>query len=825
MRMNKRIRLILVSVLFGIGIIFAGNTVAMNSLADAAGVTFKNFYVIDGVYLNPFAFIKMYITYRNLFPALFDTPLNLYMACVVLGILASLLLPRLFTKKKRTSEGSAEWASFDDLKESNLLVSPNKTDKKTGIVLGTWYSGLVNYEKLHNFVSSLRKMAKKCKWKWSDDFFYTVLNVFCALLFVSRKYIVDNFDTHTFLCAPSRSGKGIGPITQTLLFWKDSMIVSDLKRENIRETGPYRKYELGHNVLEFAPTDTRPTARFNPINEIRWGTPNEGQDVSNIVTLLVGKPEGKDAHWKSNAISLIIGVLTHLKYKHAHINAEKDLKPGDKGYIETNFYHVYEWLTTTDKNEVDEYMTLQEKIQLELDYEHFPVVLMVHNESIEKPMIRREITLERAQEITTFSFEALKTPKKHPVIISCFNNFLSKPESEGGSVLSTAVTALSMFSEKIIVDNTCTSDFLTGDIKGGSKPTDLFLVVPPSDLARVEKLFSLIFEFIIMRTTENEAKAKSQRRCLLLIDEWPAFGKMSTLVTELGFIASYGLKTFLIVQGLDQVKRVYDNKIDFLGNCQIQVFFEGRDESTPKYVSEKLGNETILLDQVSSSGFFSKKNVTKIEKKRALLDPAEVAALSNTSVIIMGTKTLTLKIKSPKNKFFLNQDMMEKLNLGKKLDTFNQIGLRPDPVQEKTNTFKFYESVRWYTPEETEDIKALIPHLFDMESIDAITDTIDFTTLITALIRFDHASVDVDNWKNRISPSMEGYKTCSLSSLRSTIMVAKNAAEIHEKNILAMLQDTLVISEYEDCLNYLKNLPDNYLAISEDLKCFMNESR
>lgn len=437
-------------------------------------------------------------------------------------------------KEKRTSEGTAEWASFDDLKESDLLVSPNKTDKKTGIVLGTWYSGLVNYEKLHNFVSSLRKMAKKIKWKWSDEFFYTVLNVFCSLLFVSRYYIVDNFDTHTFLCAPSRSGKGIGPIIQTLLFWKDSMIVSDLKRENIRETGPYRKYVLGHNVLEFAPTDTRPTARFNPINEIRWGTPNEGQDVSNIVTLLVGKPEGKDAHWKSNAISLIIGALTHLKYKHAHINAEKDLKPGDDGYIETNFYHVYEWLTTTDKNEVDEYMTLQEKIQLELDYEHFPVVLMVHNESIEKPMIRREITLERAQEITTFSFEALKTPKKHPVIISCFNNFLSKPESEGGSVLSTAVTAL---------------------------------------------------------------------------------------------------------------------------------------------------------------------------------------------------------------------------------------------------------------------------------------------------IRFDHASVDVDNWKNRISPSMEGYKTCSLSSLRSTIMVAKNAAEIHEKNILAMLQDTPVISEYEACLSYLKNLPDNYLAISEDLKCFMNESR
>ena len=41
------------------------------------------------------------------------------------------------------------------------------------------------------------------------------------------------------------------------------------------------------------------------------------------------------------------------------------------------------------------------------------------------------------------------------------------------------------------------------------------------------------------------------KKCLLLIDEFPAFGKMDSLVRQLGYIAGYGFKALLIFQGLD----------------------------------------------------------------------------------------------------------------------------------------------------------------------------------------------------------------------------------------------------------------------------------
>lgn len=814
--MNKTVRLLIVTGVLMLVALYAANSVALHILVKNTGATFDA-YVLDGIYVNPFLFLRTYLQFKNLAPMVLETPFMVYTSILLAGLLLSAFFSRLGTKKELTSEGTSKWATYEDLKKSKMIANPYKMEKVSAIVIGTWYSGLVNYETLHKFVTQLKNKAKKWGWKWSDRVFYRVLNIFSILLLVDRKYIIDNLDTHTFLCAPSRSGKGIGPITQTLLTWKDSMIVSDLKRENIRETGPYRKYVMGHNVLEFAPTDTRPTARFNPVNEIRWGTPNEGKDVGNIVTLLVGQPEGKDAHWKSNAIDLIIGTLTHLKYKHAHMNEAKRVRPGDPEYIETNFYHVYEYLTTSEKDSADEWLTVQEKLQRDLEFEHFPCTLFVHNESIDKTMIKRVITLEKAKEVTTFSIEACKTPKRHPVVASKFQSFVSKPDSEGGSVLSTATTALSMFSEKIIVDNTCTSDFLIGDIKGGAVPTDLFLVVPPSDLSRVEKLFGMIFELIITRVTEDEKKAKSQRKCLLLIDEWPAFGKMESLVKQSGFMASYGLKAFLIVQGIDQVKRVYNDKIDFLGNCQIQIFFEARDESTGKYVSEKLGNQTILLEQESSSGFFSKKNVTKIEKKRALLEPAEVISLSNTSVAIVGSKENTFFLKTPKNKFFLNQDMVEKLNLGKALDKFNQVGLRETKEISNVDVFA---NIRWFSEDETADIRAMLPKISNLEQLQDQKE--HYVCVLQAFIRYAYLKNCLENIKAELTPSMPEYKRLTCKTIRTHMKSGLFPLKNDLADMKKIFKDKPFIEAYWADFDFLFNIEEESGAEIQTLLQLVN---
>ena len=137
-------------------------------------------------------------------------------------------------------------------------------------------------------------------------------------------------------------------------------------------------------------------------------------------------------------------------------------------------------------------------------------------------------------------------------------------------MVSTAVTALQMFSEKIVIENTCTSDFLLADLMQSEKPTDLFLVVPPSDLARAGNLFRLIIELLVIRNTE--VLGQNKHKCLLLIDEFPAFGKMDSLVRQLGYIAGYGFKALLIFQGLEQIKNIYKNNFEMLVNRQLRYF-------------------------------------------------------------------------------------------------------------------------------------------------------------------------------------------------------------------------------------------------------------
>lgn len=678
-----------------LGINWFFQDIAMQKLLEASGYDYviKAFGFYEGTLYIPFTYLYIFLKYKKDIPTLLKAGNDWMLAGLVISLLTILAIRRLSQTKELTSSGTAKWAKQEDIEGKKLLVSPSKLNG--GVICGTWYSG-VNYESIFNFSQSLIVFIKRIqhlithmsfsgfdKEKVSrsipSSLLQSVISFISNITLSNRKYIVDpqSNPTHSILIAPSRAGKGIGIIIPTLLTWQGSCIVSDLKEENLQMSGAYRKYIMGHKVISFAPTDTRPTYRFNPVNEIRWGTPNEGKDVENLLDIIVGPPDGKDAHWKTNAKALLVGCLTHLKYKHARYNMSNHLEPEHPGYVETTLYHVREFLTVSLDEHTNEPITFNQKLEQEigLGKQHFPVNMFVHNKTSDLPMLLLDITEKDARKITTFTPEALKTPTMHPIVMQQFGAFLSKPEGEGGSVLSTAVTALDIFGEKIIVDNTSTSDFILGDIRGRKAPTDLFLVVPPSDMGRVGKLFKLIMEFIVTRGTENEAKAKKLHKCLLLIDEFPAFGKMENFVRQLGYIASYGFKALIVVQGLDQIKTTYNN-MEILTNAVTQIFLSPRDKETPEYLSNVLGKQTILLKQKSGKNSilpWDQDSVTWIEKERPLLMASEtITQLANESVVIIESLT----IRSPKNKWFICPDMIEKIEKGKKLNIAGNIGYR-----------------------------------------------------------------------------------------------------------------------------------------------------
>ena len=120
----------------------------------------------------------------------------------------------------------------------------------------------------------------------------------------------------------------------------------------------------------------------------------------------------------------------------------------------------------------------------------------------------------------------------------------------------------------------------------------LYLVVPPSDISRTKPLIRLILNQIGRRLTEELESKRRRHRLLLMLDEFPALGRLDFFESALAFMAGYGLKSFLIAQSLNQIEKAYGQNNSILDNCHVRVSFATNDERTAKRVSDALGTAT-----------------------------------------------------------------------------------------------------------------------------------------------------------------------------------------------------------------------------------------
>src|SRR5690606_37450195 len=75
---------------------------------------------------------------------------------------------------------------------------------------------------------------------------------------------------------------------------------------------------------------------------------------------------------------------------------------------------------------------------------------------------------------------------------------------------------------------------------------------------------------------------------LLMLDEFPAMGRLDFFESALAFMAGYGLRAFLIAQSLNQIDKAYGQNHSILDNCHVRVTFATNDERTAKRISETL---------------------------------------------------------------------------------------------------------------------------------------------------------------------------------------------------------------------------------------------
>ncbi|MEY9415175.1 type IV secretory pathway TraG/TraD family ATPase VirD4 [Bradyrhizobium japonicum] len=325
---------------------------------------------------------------------------------------------------------------------------------------------------------------------------FTAKGVFLGRL--ENNYLRHDGPEHVMCFAPTRSGKGVGLVLPTLLSWTSSAVVHDIKGENWQLTAGWRS-SFSHCLL-FNPTDQK-SARYNPLLEVRKGAA-EVRDVQNIADILVD-PEGaleRRTHWEKTSHSLLVGVILHVLY------AEEQ-----------------KTLTRVTEILADPAPSFEKTLRIMLATNHLGTA---------------------------------KEPKVHPVVAATARELLNKSENERSGVLSTAVSFLGLYRDPIVSRNTESCDWRIADLVGAGKPVTLYLVVPPSDISRTKPLIRLILNQIGRRLTEalNAGNGK-QRQLLMMLDEFPALGRLDFFESALAFMAGYGIRAYLIAQSLNQIAK------------------------------------------------------------------------------------------------------------------------------------------------------------------------------------------------------------------------------------------------------------------------------
>ena len=394
-----------------------------------------------------------------------------------------------------------------------------------------------------------------------------------------RAYLRHDGAEHVLCFAPTRSGKGVGLVVPTLLTWPGSAIVHDIKGENWRLTAGFRARH--GRVLLFDPTNPD-SAAYNPLLEVRQGD-WEVRDVQNVADVLVD-PEGsleRRNHWEKTSHALLVGAILHVLY------AEKD----------KTLAGVAAFLSDPQR-------------------------------SIEATLLAMMTT------------RHLGERGPHPVVASTARELLNKSGNERSGVLSTAMSFLGLYRDPVVAAVTSRCDWRIADLTADRRPATLYLVVPPSDISRTKPLIRLVLNQIGRRLTEDLDATSERHRLLMMLDEFPALGRLDFFESALAFMAGYGIKSFLIAQSLNQIEKAYGANNSILDNCHVRVSFATNDERTAKRVSDALGTATEMKAMKNYAGhrlspWLGHLMVSRSETARPLLTPGEVMQLPPDEEIVM----------------------------------------------------------------------------------------------------------------------------------------------------------------------------------------------
>ena len=417
---------------------------------------------------------------------------------------------------------------------------------------------------------------------------------------------------HGLICAPSGAGKGVSIVIPNLLTYVGSCITIDPKGENYQMTAKVRRRHLKNRVIRLDPLgECGPGGQhFNPLAHLDPTSPLLGEKAASLAdSLVVQTGTEMDPHWNQMAILGIKSTIVYVSVYGA---------PADR-----TLNAVADIITNVDSWSGMVAMMQDKNGDMAKTHGHLPAYRLMQRLG---------------------------------------NAMASWQDRELASILSSIGRHVSWLNNSLIEEHLSFSDFDPRDLV--RENMTIYLVLPPSSLITLGRLLRLWITSFFDSITE--LGPQEDREVLWLLDESGNIGPLPALLTALTIGRGYGLRLWLILQSLAQLKTLFPKDGDHQtaeASIDNRVLFGIRDYESAEATSKYLGTATVAVTSETTSrgstqtgNVFSEKHYsrstnegtseTRSETGRRLLMPDEILQLPSDSAIILtkGSRPILAKL-------------------------------------------------------------------------------------------------------------------------------------------------------------------------------------
>ena len=386
-------------------------------------------------------------------------------------------------------------------------------------------------------------------------------------------------DRHMVTVAGSRGGKGRAAIVGNLLGYPGSMLVIDPKGELARLTAQHRAERLGQRVHVLDPFGvvTGPAAQYRTgCNLMAVMTEETAAEDAAMIGDGIVVPSDKEPHWDESARSFIEGggiihVATHPNYE-----GRRNLA------------------------------------------------------TVQQVLARGALDPDGQISMDGLQVEMEGNDAAGGAVQMAAADFFEKPANERGSVLSTArrhLKFLSLPGMRAVVSQ----DGFSLDVLKREAAT-IYLCLPARHARTCARWLRTFINQALVAMESIPGEPATGLPIIFLLEEFSSLGTMAQIEAAAAQMAGFGVKLWIILQDLGQLKSHYKDKWEtFLGNAGVLQFFANNDLTTLEWISKRCGNVSIRVRHSSATSDNMKRSGVSGEswsdQVHPLLMPEEAAQI------------------------------------------------------------------------------------------------------------------------------------------------------------------------------------------------------